>query len=167
MSVEDRWLQKALIEAQRAERLGEVPVGALVVQNNKVISIAFNSKENKNNPCGHAEILALSKAARRLKSWRLSGCTLVVTLEPCPMCLAACQQARITKLIYGCKDPKGGALSLGYSLHQDKRLNHQFEALFLETPECGKILTRFFKKKRQKGPFQKGEFYSLLAQSLL
>ncbi len=163
MSLEKEWLGKALIEAERAARLGEVPVGALVIKKNKIISIAFNSKENKNNPCGHAEILALSKAARRLKSWRLLECTLVVTLEPCPMCLAACQQARISKLIYGCQDSKGGALSLGYELHNDKRLNHQFEIVFLDTPACGKILTEFFRKKRQ----QKGEFYSLLAQSLL
>src|SRR5690349_17134644 len=118
------WLAKALRLAENARDLDEVPVGAIIIQENRIIASAYNLRERDQDPCAHAELLALRKAAKRLKSWRLSDCLLVVTLEPCLMCLAAAQQGRIGHIIYGAKDPKGGAISLGYPVHQDKRINH-------------------------------------------
>jgi tRNA(adenine34) deaminase len=94
--------------------------------------------------------MAISEAARRLGTWRLTDCVLVVTLEPCPMCLAACQQARIGEVIYGTADPKGGALSLGYCVHEDSRTHHRFPVSHSETDECREILRDFFRKKRTK-----------------
>jgi tRNA(adenine34) deaminase len=139
----------ALRLAERAARDREVPVGAVVLLDGKVVGRGLNRRENRNDPCGHAEIQALQSAARRLGSWRLERATLVVTLEPCPMCLAACQQARISRLVYGAKDPKGGALSLGYKLHSDNRLNHRFEVLFEDFPPAGEVLRRFFRARRR------------------
>jgi tRNA(adenine34) deaminase len=143
------FLAEALKLADKAASEDEVPVGAVVVCDGKIIGSGYNRREQDHNPLAHAEILAIHEAAQKLKSWRLSDCQLFVTLEPCPMCLAACQQARITEVVYGAQDPKGGALSLGYALHQDPKTNHRFTVRFEETPECGKILSRFFEKKRK------------------
>jgi len=140
----------ALRLAEKAAALDEVPVGAVVIRRGKIIGRGYNLRERDQNPIAHAEIQAILKAAKKLGSWRLEDCELVVTLEPCPMCLAACQQARITTVTYGASDPKGGALSLGYNLHQDPRTHHRFRVQFLPTPECGKILSDFFKLKRSK-----------------
>ncbi|MCM2276883.1 MAG: nucleoside deaminase [Oligoflexia bacterium] len=147
MSDPDR-LQEALALARKAADEDEVPVGAVVVHEGKVIARAHNRREQDGNPVAHAEILAIQEAARTLGSWRLVGCTLYVTLEPCPMCLAACMLSRIDRVVYGARDPKGGAQSLGYALHEDKRLNHRFPSECLEQPECGEILSAFFRKKR-------------------
>ena len=152
------WLSEAMKLAEVAASENEVPVGAVVVcadasaaaraAGGRLVGRGYNRRERDQDPLAHAEILAIREAASALGSWRLSDCTLVVTLEPCPMCLAACQQARIGAVYYGAKDPKGGALSLGYPLHQDTRTNHRFEARFVDEPGCGRILTEFFSKKR-------------------
>jgi tRNA(adenine34) deaminase len=145
-----QWLEKALELARNAAAQDEVPVGAVIVdQEGRLVGQGFNLREQDQNPVAHAEVLAIQDAARRLGSWRLSGCTLYVTLEPCPMCLAACQQSRVDAVIYGARDPKGGALSLGYELHQDKRLNHRFPVTQIESAECGAVLTEFFSRKRK------------------
>jgi tRNA(adenine34) deaminase len=145
-----RWLEKALDLAKQAKSLDEVPVGALIVDlSGNVVGEGFNLREQGQNPVAHAEIVAIQEAARRMRSWRLTGCTLYVTLEPCPMCLAACQQARVDAVVYGARDPKGGAISLGYELHQDQRLNHRFKVEHEDSPECGKILSEFFSRKRK------------------
>lgn len=141
--------REAIQLAHKASASGEVPVGALVVKEGKIIARAHNEKEQRKDTTAHAEILALREASRVLGNWRLSGCELVVTLEPCPMCLAACQQSRIDRVVYGAVDPKGGAFSLGYSIHQDARLNHQFELKFVDVPQAGEVLKDFFKKKRK------------------
>ncbi len=145
-------LQEALKLAQEAERIDEVPVGALVLDASlqKVLGRGFNRRECDHDPVGHAEIAALREAAQALGSWRLIDCVLVVTLEPCPMCLAAAQQARVARVVYAAEDPKGGALSLGYRLNEDLRLNHRFEVQRVDQPECSQILREFFRKKRQK-----------------
>jgi tRNA(adenine34) deaminase len=141
---------EALKCAEQAEAEDEVPVGAVVVLNGKIVGRGYNRREQDQNPLAHAEVLAIQSACENLKSWRLEDCTLWVTLEPCPMCLAACQQARVQKVVYGAQDPKGGALSLGYPLHEDPKTNHRFSVQFSdESPECGKILSRFFSKKRK------------------
>jgi tRNA(adenine34) deaminase len=147
------WTQamtEALALARQAASEDEVPVGAVVVEtaSGRIVGRGRNRREADQNPLGHAEILAIGEAARSLASWRLSGHTLVVTLEPCPMCLAACQQARVDEVVYGAKDPKGGALSLGLCLHEDARTNHRFPATFAESSECGAVLTEFFRAKR-------------------
>jgi tRNA(adenine34) deaminase len=142
---------EAIELARRAASEDEVPVGAVVVREGQVIGRGYNRRERDNNPCSHAEIEAILDASRALGSWRLEGCRLVVTLEPCPMCLGACQQARIHEVIYGAVDPKGGALSLGYKLNEDARLNHRFAARLAENAECGQALREFFARKRGKG----------------
>jgi len=143
-------MSEALKEANEAYRLDEVPVGAVIVDSDGVIiSRAHNLKETNNNPCGHAEILAIQEAANRLSNWRLLDSSIFVTLEPCPMCLSAISQARISKLIFGAYDSKGGALSLGYNFYSDKRLNHNFSVIGgINHFECSKILSDFFKQKR-------------------
>jgi len=146
----ERLMEKTIKLAEKARSKGEVPVGAMIISNEgEVLAKAYNQKEEKKDACAHAEILAIRKASKRIKEWRLLGATLVVTLEPCPMCLAAMVQARIKKLIFGAYDKKGGALSLNYNFHQDKRLNHKFEVIGgIKSVECSKRLSDFFKKKR-------------------
>jgi tRNA(adenine34) deaminase len=143
------WMKEALFLAEQAATEDEVPVGAIVVQDSKIIGRGYNKREQQNNPVAHAEILAIQDAAHYLQSWRLNECILVVTLEPCMMCLAAAQQARLKEIVYGALDPKGGALSLGYAFNQDSKTNHRFTVTFLDMPECGQVLSRFFKKKRK------------------
>ena len=145
----DTFMKEALALAHQAATEDEVPVGAVVVWKGQVIGRGYNRRENDQNPFAHAELLALREASLYLASWRLNECLLYCTLEPCLMCLAASQQARVQEVIYGAVDHKGGALSLGYSFHQDLRMNHRFKVQHLHSSECGEILTQFFKKKRQ------------------
>ena len=145
----DPWMREALDLAQQAAQEDEVPVGAIVVWKNQIIGRGYNLRENQQNPLAHAELMAIREASQILSSWRLIECQLYCTLEPCLMCLAASQQARISEVFFGAYDQKGGALSLGYCFHQDQRLNHRFQVNYIETPECSEILTQFFKKKRQ------------------
>ncbi|MCK6593920.1 MAG: nucleoside deaminase [Bacteriovoracaceae bacterium] len=144
-------MQTALKEAQKAYKNDEVPIGAVLVgPNGDVLSAQYNQKEHHHNPTGHAEILCIQEAAAKLGNWRLSDCTLYVTLEPCPMCLSAIQQARLKSLVFGAYDGKGGSISLGYNLHNDQRLNHQFEVLGgIAHFECSQILSQFFREKRK------------------
>ncbi len=145
-------MEEALALAAQAAAGGEVPVGAVVVLNGKVIGRGYNLRETHQRPTAHAEILAIEDAARALGSWRLIGCSLVVTLEPCPMCLAAAQQARLSEIYFGATDPKGGALSLGYKIHEDLRTNHRFKVIHLPDERCGQILKDFFAQRRKAKP---------------
>ena len=143
-------MDQALALARKAADEDEVPVGALVLDaSGAVLGSGYNRREQDHDPCSHAEIHAIQDAARKIQSWRLTDCTLIVTLEPCPMCLAAAQQARLKLIVYSAQDPKGGALSLGYRLHEDPRTNHRFLVRQLIVPECGEILSDFFRKKRR------------------
>lgn len=145
------WLMdEALKEAHKAYREDEVPIGAVIVDSEgAIISRAHNQKEKVHNPCGHAEILAITEAAKKLNNWRLLDCSIYVTLEPCPMCLSALVQARISYLYFGAYDTKGGALSLNYNFYKDQKLNHSFPVLGgLRHFECSKLLSTFFKEKR-------------------
>lgn len=144
------FMRSAVEEAEKAWKGGEVPIGALIVDDNGVvISRAHNLKESVSNPCGHAEIIAIQEAAKKKADWRLTDCTLYVTLEPCPMCLSAIGQARIKQVIFGAYDSKGGAISLGYPLHKDLRLNHRFGVMGgVLHFECSRILSQFFKERR-------------------
>ncbi len=142
------YLLEALALAEQAALRGEVPVGAVVVHEGKIIGRGSNTREERSDPVGHAEIGALRDAAAALQSWRLLECDLYVTLEPCPMCLAACQQARIRRVIYGAKDEKGGAICLGFGVHDHPRLNHRFEVLFSPMEACSRVLRDFFSALR-------------------
>lgn len=145
------WFMKiALEQAEQAYRLQEVPVGAILVSpGGEILSKQHNLKEVNFNPVAHAEILAITEGAKRLQNWRLTDCYLYVTLEPCPMCLTALVQARVKACVFGAYDQKGGALSLGYHLHSDKRLNHQFSIVGgVMHFECSRILSQFFRERR-------------------
>lgn len=140
----------ALEQAELAYKEQEVPVGAILVSpNGDILARQFNLKESQFNPVAHAEILAIVEGSKKLQNWRLSDCTLYVTLEPCPMCLAALVQARVKSCIFGAYDSKGGALSLGYKMNFDKRLNHQFSVVGgIKHYECSKLLSQFFRERR-------------------
>jgi tRNA(adenine34) deaminase len=145
------WLMNiAIDEAYKAYGLDEVPIGAVIVDGNgNVLSQCHNLKESVNDPCGHAEILAIKEACEKKGDWRLNDCTLFVTLEPCPMCLSAMIQARLGKLVFGAYDAKGGAISLNYNLYKDKRLNHNFDIVGgVKHFDASQILSRFFREKR-------------------
>jgi len=144
-------MQLALLQAKKAGMSGEVPVGAVLVSlDGEVLAEAHNQKEKKIDATAHAEILVIKKASMSQNNWRLTGTTLFVTLEPCPMCLAAMVQARIDRVIFGAYDKKGGALSLGYDLYKDKRLNHSFSVMGgVEQEECASLLSNFFKERRK------------------
>ncbi len=129
--------------------LGEVPVGAVVTLDGRIVSQAYNLREALRDPTAHAERLALTLAGRALGTWRLDRCTLYVTLEPCPMCAGAIVQSRLARVVYGAFDPKAGACDSLYRLANDPRLNHRAEVLGgVLAPECGAILTEFFRTRR-------------------
>jgi tRNA(adenine34) deaminase len=145
-------MRLALEQAKIAQSKNEVPVGAVIVRNGQVIATAYNQKESLNSPTAHAEILAIEAAAKALGAWRLTNCELYVTLEPCLMCAGAIIQSRLSKVIYGAFDPKGGAVQSLYEVLGDTRLNHQVHVVCgILKYECGQILTDFFKARRQQG----------------
>ena len=144
----------AIEQALLAEQAGEVPIGAVVFHEptERVIGHGFNRRESDHDPTAHAEIIAMRQAAAALQSWRLEGCVLAVTLEPCPMCAGAIVQARIPRLIYGCDDPKAGAVRTLYQICEDPRLNHRVEVHSgVMAADCGRLLSEFFQKQREMG----------------
>jgi tRNA(adenine34) deaminase len=149
---EDRvFMLAALAEARRAAALGEVPIGAVVVRGGEVLGRGHNRREIDGDPLAHAEVLAIREAARRIEGWRLTGTTLYVTLEPCPMCAGALVASRIARLVYGAVDPKAGYCGTLGNLVQDSRLNHRLEvtAGVLEA-ECAALLRDFFAALRRR-----------------
>jgi tRNA(adenine34) deaminase len=147
--VDQGFIREALWEAGEAARIGEVPIGALIVYEGRIIARAHNLKETTGDPTAHAEILALRDAAQLKEAWRLNGATLYTTLEPCPMCAGAMVLARIGRLVYGASDPKAGSAGTLMNIVQDPRLNHQVEITTgVLAEECGNILKEFFKKRR-------------------
>jgi tRNA(adenine34) deaminase len=144
------FMAAAIDMAKKAAAKDEVPVGAVIVHHNKIIAKACNLRESKKNPLAHAELLAIGKAAKRLKGWRLSGCTLYVTLEPCPMCAGAIINSRIDQVVFGAYDPKGGAMGSLYNLAEGK-LNHMPQTLGgVMQGVCAALLKDYFKAKRTK-----------------
>jgi tRNA(adenine34) deaminase len=142
-------MRQALALAAQAAALGEVPVGAVIVHENAVIAEAYNERESLASALAHAELSALRLACEKLGRWRLSGCTLFVTLEPCVMCAGALVQARVDRVVYGARDAKGGAVESLYQVLADLRLNHRPEVVGgVLAEECGKILSDFFKGRR-------------------
>lgn len=142
-------MTEALTEARAAAAEGEVPVGAVVWHGGRIVARRHNERESSGDPTAHAEILALRDAAATLGSWRLVGAVVAVTLEPCPMCAGALQQARVARVLFGAADPKAGALGSLYNLGADPRLNHEFEVKAgLLASKCGSLLTDFFASRR-------------------
>ena len=148
---QENYMELALNEAKKAYEIEEIPVGAIIVKDGKVISRAYNQKETKSNPIAHAEILAIERASKKLGRWRLDDCDLYVTLEPCPMCAGAIIQARIKNLYIGTMDPKSGACGSVLDLSKDFPFNHKVNTIVgIKKLECEKILKDFFKQLRNK-----------------
>ena len=150
--MDEAMMLRALAQAVQAEKEGEVPVGAVITHGEQIIAAAHNQREQLNDPTAHAEMVAITQAAESLGSWRLVGCTLYVTLEPCAMCAGGIIQARIPRVVYGAGDPKAGAVDSLYKLLGDTRLNHQCEVVGgLLGDQCGRLLTQFFQSQRRLG----------------
>ncbi len=147
---DEYFMQKAIEQAKSALAYDEVPIGAVIVKDDEIIAVGNNFKERENCAVYHAEVVAIINACKKLNNWYLDGCTLYVTLEPCPMCCGAIVNSRIDRVVYGTKDLKSGAVVSLYNLLNDSKLNHQVQVTggVLEA-ECSSILTDFFKKKRE------------------
>src|SRR5215475_3150071 len=146
----EHFMRLAYQQAQLALECNEVPVGAVIVHEERIIAAAYNQREQLHDPTAHAEMIAITQAAGALESWRLEGCTLYVTLEPCPMCAGAILQARIPTVVYGATDPKGGAVHTLYQLLSDPRLNHRPQVTSgVLADQGGQLLTRFFEAQRR------------------
>ncbi len=151
------FMQMAIEQAKLAEQIGEVPIGAVVVFGGEVIAAAHNRREIDKDASAHAEFTALLEAMRKLDRWRLTGCTVYVTLEPCLMCAGLMHQSRIDRCVYGAPDPKAGALGTLYSIHSDERLNHRFEVTAGVCEEqCAMLLSEFFASLRTKRKTKEG-----------
>jgi tRNA(adenine34) deaminase len=148
-SEDARWMRAAIAEADRAAALGEVPIGAVVVRGSEVVGRGHNRREVDRDPLAHAEMLAIAEAARALGGWRLVGCTMYVTLEPCAMCAGALVNSRVERLVFGAADPKAGYCGSLGDLVRDPRLNHRLEvAGGVLAEECGRLLSAFFQGLR-------------------
>lgn len=147
---DETYMAMALELARAAGELGEVPIGAVVVCEGAVVASGHNRREVDHDPAGHAELLAIREAAAKLGRWRLSDCTVYVTLEPCPMCAGLMHQARVSRCVYAAPDPKAGALGTLYDLHDDHRLNHRFEVTAgVLQEESAELLRAFFRGLRE------------------
>jgi tRNA(adenine34) deaminase len=148
---DERYMQVAIEQARIAEENGDVPIGAVIVCEDRIIGKAYNQREQLQDPTAHAEIIALTQAAAALENWHLNGCTIYVTLEPCPMCAGALVLSRMDRLVYGCDDPKAGACKSLYNIVQDERLNHRLEvSAGILAEQCSKLLRDFFSQRRVK-----------------
>lgn len=146
---DERYMRMAIDQAYIAEENGDVPIGCVIVYENQVIARAYNQREQLHDPTAHAEIIALTQAAEFIGNWRLHGCTIYVTLEPCPMCAGALVLGRLDRLVYGTTDPKTGAVQSLYNIVQDDRLNHRLEVTAEVLQEnCQKQLQDFFRRRR-------------------
>lgn len=150
--MQEKYMKEALKQAQKAYKKNEVPVGAVIVKDNKIIARAYNIKETKQDTTKHAEIIAIQKASKKLEAWRLNDCEMYVTLEPCSMCAGAIIQSRIKKVYIGTMDPKTGACGSVYNIFKDYKFNHEVEVEYgILQKDCEKILKDFFKSLRKAG----------------
>lgn len=144
------FMKYALIEAEKAMEAEEIPVGAIVVKDGIIVGRGYNQKEKKNNPTEHAEIIAIREACSKVGDWRLNGCEMYVTLEPCTMCAGAIVQSRIGKLYIGTYDPRAGGCGTVFNITQSDHLNHWVDVKWLYDEECSELLQDFFYKKRRR-----------------
>ena len=149
VNIKEKYMKIALKEANKAKEIDEVPIGCIIVLNGKIIAKAHNKKETTNNPCGHAEILAIQKACKKISNWRLENCDMYVTIEPCLMCAGAIIQSRIKNVYFGSNDYKGGAFGSSINALNACNINHRpyVEGGILKE-ECSEILSSFFENKR-------------------
>jgi tRNA(adenine34) deaminase len=156
-AMDEYFMKEAIKEAEKAGELAEVPIGAVLVIGDKIISRGHNLRERNQSAVAHAELLAIDQACKVLGSWRLEEATLYVTLEPCPMCSGAIILARVKRVVYGAADPKGGCAGTFMNLLQDERFNHQSDVTkgVLES-ECGQLLSSFFRGLRERRKVEKG-----------
>ncbi|MEI7025739.1 tRNA adenosine(34) deaminase TadA [Paenibacillus sp. y28] len=151
MQEHELWMKEAIAEAKKAEAIGEVPIGAVIVKDGMIIGRGHNLRETTFDGTAHAEMIAMREASRHLNAWRLLDCTLYVTLEPCPMCAGAMVQSRLPRVYYGAPDPKAGCAGTLMNLLQEERFNHRVEVTGgILQPECGALLTEFFRSLRRK-----------------
>ncbi len=153
MTLEDdeRWMDEAIALARRAEAMGEVPVGAVLVKDGVRVGQGHNLRERAQDPTAHAELIGVRAAAARLRTWRLSGVSVYVTLEPCPMCAGALVNARVDRVVYGATDPKAGATETLYTIGDDPRLNHRFQITSgVRAEACANLLSDFFRRIRER-----------------
>ncbi|AHL69925.1 tRNA adenosine(34) deaminase TadA [Bacillus altitudinis] len=150
MTKDEQFMQEAISEALKAKQIGEVPIGAVIVVDDQIVSRAHNLRESEQRSIAHAELLAIDEACKMTGSWRLEDAVLYVTLEPCPMCAGAIVLSRVKKVVFGAYDPKGGCAGTLMNLLDDERFNHQSEVIggVLEN-ECGELLSQFFRDLRQ------------------
>jgi tRNA(adenine34) deaminase len=152
--LQEELMREAIAEAERARAIDEVPIGCVIWHgpSERIIGRGHNRRIADSDPTAHAEVIAIRDAARHIGDWRLIDCTLLVTLEPCPMCAGAIVNARIPKLVFGCDDPKAGAVRTLFQLCEDARLNHRVEVVAgVLASECGQLLTDFFRAQRALG----------------
>lgn len=144
-------MKLAIAAAKKAEEIKEVPIGAVIVKDGKVVATAYNLRETEKRAIAHAELLAIDQACKNLNTWRLTDCTLYVTLEPCSMCAGAILQSRVDRVVFGAKDPKAGCVGSIYNLLSEPRFNHQCEIeAGVLAEECGQLLSSFFRNLRKK-----------------
>ena len=156
ISDDEKYMKKALLQAQRAYELGEVPIGCVIVYEGKIIGRGYNRRNTDKNTLCHAEITAIKKASKAMKDWRLEGCTMYVTLEPCQMCAGACVQARMDRVVIGCMSPKSGCAGSVINLLQMDEFNHKVEITKdVLHDECSSILTKFFEELRVRNRLEK------------
>lgn len=151
MTKDEKFMQEAISEALKAEQIGEVPIGAIIVVDDQIVSRSHNLRESEQRSIAHAELLAIDEACKATGSWRLEDAVLYVTLEPCPMCAGAIVLSRVKKVVFGAYDPKGGCAGTLMNLLDDERFNHQSEVIggVLEN-QCGELLSQFFRNLRQR-----------------
>ena len=142
-------MERAIMLGRRAAAIGEVPVGAVVYRDGRILAEASNNRESSSDPTGHAELVAMRLAGQTIEAWRLEGCSVAVTLEPCPMCAGAMVNGRVGRLVYGASDPKAGACDTLYEITRDPRLNHRLETIGgVLADRCARLLRDFFKARR-------------------
>lgn len=148
---DEKFMEEAILEAEKAKSIGEVPIGAIIVCNDEIISTGYNERETTHSALAHAELIAIGRANKIKSSWRLEDCTLYVTLEPCPMCAGAIVQSRLKRVVYGASDYKSGCAGTLMNLLNDERFNHQVDLTTgVKQKETSALLTTFFKQLRDK-----------------
>lgn len=151
MTSDEKYMRAALLQAKKARDIGEVPIGCVIVYEDKIIARGYNRRTIDQNVLSHAEINAIKKACKYMGDWRLEGCTMYVTLEPCPMCAGAIVQARIPRVVIGCMNPKAGCVGSILDMLHEERFNHQVETeIGVLLDECSQMMKNFFRELREK-----------------